>query len=147
MTQQLEAAAAEGRGDDVRATYKDMCTRLPCRICRTLYLAGDPEGCRRHPGVLISGHRMNGHAATWTCCGDRRHARGCEKDCHVPDPNYAPSHNGHPGNPICCSSNGVSSFTLASGTGVPGSRVKGRFASSRNTFLDIFSFPVAPQQI
>mmetsp|Transcript_33318 Transcript_33318/g.68792 ORF Transcript_33318/g.68792 Transcript_33318/m.68792 type:complete len:166 (+) Transcript_33318:87-584(+) len=35
MTQQLEAAAAEGRGDDVRATYKDMCTRLPCRyhIC------------------------------------------------------------------------------------------------------------------
>lgn len=137
---QLESAASEGRGKDVRDVFKEMCTRLPCRCCNTLYLAGDPHGCRRHPGVLISGHRMNGLSATWTCCGDRQHARGCEVNLHTldPDSSYAPSHNGHAGHPVCGSALQASSYTSVTGTGVPGSKVRGIIASSKGTFLDMF---------
>mmetsp|Transcript_35318 Transcript_35318/g.110372 ORF Transcript_35318/g.110372 Transcript_35318/m.110372 type:complete len:84 (-) Transcript_35318:789-1040(-) len=81
-----------------------------------------------HPGVLISGHRMNGHNATWTCCGSRRHADGCMQLVHAPADGCDLRHEAKQGRTV-----------VASCTGVPGSRVRGWNAMEQRTFLDMIT--------
>ena len=62
-------AAAAGSGAESRRIYQALCRRCVCRQCGENFSAGACRGCKRHTGVLISGHRTNGIHATWTCCG------------------------------------------------------------------------------
>ena len=62
-------AMEAGSGAESRRVYQSLCRLCVCRQCGVRFAAGACRGCKKHTGVLISGHRTNGIMASWTCCG------------------------------------------------------------------------------
>lgn len=62
-------AVESGSGAESRRIYQALCRQCVCRQCGVRFSAGACGGCKKHTGVLISGHRTNGIQASWTCCG------------------------------------------------------------------------------
>ena len=126
-------------GSDCRKAFLALSRPCVCRQCGLHFTAGARSGCKRHTGVLISGHRMNGHNAKWTCCGEGRHADGCEKTLHVPSDEDAAW---RCGGPKGCARSPLG-LIPSSCTGIPGSRIRGRTPEQTLTFLDLLE-PMPP---
>jgi len=126
-------ALKSGSGKDASLAMRALCAHNLCRQCGVRFFAGACRGCKRHTGVLISGSRMNGHNALWTCCSLSRHSDGCTPTTHVStDDGAAWGWNGPKG----CARSPLS-LIPSSSTGVPGSRVRGRTPEFSFTFLDL----------
>jgi len=126
-------ALRSGNGKEARQAMQAVCQHKPCRQCGLRFYAGACRGCKRHTGVLMSGSKMNGLNATWTCCALGRHANGCTPTIHVSTEDGALwGWNGPKG----CARSPLS-LIPGSSTGVPGSRVRGRTPEFSFTFLDL----------